>query len=58
MKKWEYLQIKFNKLPDVSDLDHYGNEGWELCHIVESFKNIAFFKREAVKKDLTSYGAP
>jgi hypothetical protein len=47
MKRWEYMQERLFRGDAPSDtvkwLNKLGNEGWELCTVVE---NVAFFKRK------------
>ena len=55
MKKWQYFQKYYDGLPTATDLDYYGNMGWELVNLIEtkrvpSLGICVYFKLE-VKED-------
>lgn len=54
MKKWEYLAVYYGVNVDVSLIDEFGNQGWELIAIMpldSSLKNTRWiFKREKIDK--------
>lgn len=54
MKKFEYLRIEFKQWPNGTELNYWGDEGWQLVNLTSYMKNytfseyvvLAYFKRE------------
>lgn len=48
MKRWEYW--KFDYVPTTEEMDHFGEDGWELvCVTVVQGETVVIFKQEVLK---------
>jgi hypothetical protein len=51
MKKFEYEIVSETDKISFDQLNRYGEDGWELCGIINEFYQTYYFKREIIENE-------